>query len=101
VLTNHGLALGGGGIGSLIIHLFIWHEIFRLIRFLWLIPTLGPFIVVLLGLVVVGLIVRRQAHGPIRWGTVPVRWRRRRGAGSTGNGTGTTGYGSGRGPRDW
>jgi hypothetical protein len=98
VLTNHGLslaarlpaahhlALGGGGLAHWIIRLFIWHEIFRLIRYLWRIPTFGPFIVVLLGLIVVGLIVWRRSRGPIRWG-------RRRG--------GSTGYGSGGGPRDW
>jgi hypothetical protein len=94
VLTNHGLALGGGGIGSLIIHLFIWHEIFRLVSLVWRIHTFGPFIVALLGIVLVGVIVRRKSRGPIRWGNGPVRWGRRRSAGSTG-------YGSGRGPRDW
>jgi hypothetical protein len=112
VLTNHGLslaarlpgarlpgthhlALGGGGIGSLLIHLFIWHEIFRLFRYLWRIPTFGPFIVVLLGLILVGLIVWRQSGRPMSRG--PIRWGRRR--------SGSTSYGSGSGrdtgPRDW
>jgi hypothetical protein len=97
VLTNHALspaalpgahhlALGGAGIGSLLIHLFIWHEIFRLFRYLWDIPTFGPFIVVLLGVVAVGLMVRRRSGKPVRLG-------RRRG--------GSTGYGTGVGPRDW
>jgi hypothetical protein len=106
VLTNHGpslaahlpgahhLALGGAGIGSLLIHLFIWHEIFRLFRYLWHIPTVGPFIVVLLGLILVGGLVWRQSRGPMSRG--PIRWSRRRGS--------TSGYGSSdgaRGPRDW
>ncbi len=105
MLTNHGLtlaarlpgahhvALGGGGIASLIVHLFIWHEIFRLIRFLWRIPTFGPFVVVLLGLAFVGLIVWRQARGPIRWRGGPIRRGGRRG--------GSGGYGTGSSPRDW
>ncbi|HTA02703.1 MAG TPA: hypothetical protein VK802_20155 [Streptosporangiaceae bacterium] len=91
MLTNQGLALGGGGIGSLIVHLFIWHEIFRLIRLLWFIPTVGPFIVVLLGILLIGGMVWRKGHGPVRRG--PIRWGRRR--------TGSTGYGTGGGPRDW
>jgi hypothetical protein len=84
----HHVALGGGGIASLLIHLFIWHEIFRLFRYLWRIPTFGPFIVVLLGLMLVGVIVWRQSGRPTRLG-------RRRG--------GPGGYGSGNsnGPRDW
>jgi hypothetical protein len=82
----HHVALGGGGIANLLIHLFIWHEIFRLFRYLWRIPTFGPFIVVLLGLIVVGLIVWRRSGQPTRWG-------RRR--------SGSTSYGSGSGPRDW
>jgi hypothetical protein len=98
VLTNHAMdpaaalpgahhvALGGGGIGSLIIHLFIWHEIFRLFGYLWRIPTFGPFIVVLLGVVVVGVLVWRRSGKPVRL------LRSRRGGG--------TGYGAG-GPRDW
>jgi hypothetical protein len=80
------VALGGGGIASLLIHLLIWHEIFRLFRYLWRIPTFGPFIVVLLGLVLVGFIVWRQSGRPAGLG-------RRRG--------GPTGYGNGKGPRDW
>jgi hypothetical protein len=106
VLTNHGpslaarlpgahhLALGGGGIGSLLIHLFIWHEIFRLFRYLWRIPTFGPFIVVLLGLILVGVLVWRQSRGPMSRG--PIRWGRRGGSSS---GYGSSGRDSG--PRDW
>ena len=80
------LALGGGGLAHLIVRLFIWHEIGRLIRYLWRIPTFGPFIVIGLVLVLIGLLIWRRVRGPI--------WRgRRRG--------GLTGYGTGRGPRDW
>jgi hypothetical protein len=101
VLTNHGLALGGGGIGSLIVHLFIWHEIFRLVFFLWRIHTVGPFLVVLLGLGLIGLIAWRKGHRLIRRGRGPICWGRRRRSGSADYGTGSTGYGTGGGPRDW
>jgi hypothetical protein len=97
VLTNHALALGGGGIGSLLIHLFIWHEIWRLVLLLWRIHTVGPFLVVLLGLGLIGAIVWRRGRGPIRWGRGPVRWGRRR----AGYSRGSTRYGTGSGPRDW
>jgi hypothetical protein len=83
---NH-LTLGGGGLAHLILRLFIWHEIGRLVRYLWRIPTFGPFIVVGLGCVLIGLAVWRRYHGRGWTG------RRRRG--------GSTGYGSGSGPRDW
>ncbi len=81
------LAVGGGGLVSLLVHLFIWHEIWRLGRYLWHIPTYGPFIVVFLGLLLIGATVWRRTRGPIRLR----RWR----------GRGLTGYGSGTGPRDW
>jgi hypothetical protein len=71
----------------LIIHLFIWHEIFRLFRYLWHIRTFGPFIVVLLGVVVVGYLVWRRSGKP-------VRLRRARRDGSAGDGKSA-------GPRDW
>jgi hypothetical protein len=86
-LPGHRLALGGGGLAHLIIRLFIWHEIWRLFRYLWRIPTFGPFIVAGLVLVIVGLMVWRRFHGPVLGG-------RRRGGGSVGDGTGV-------GPRDW
>jgi len=87
-LPGHHLALGGGGLAHWIVRLIIWHEIWRLFRYLWRIPTFGPFIVIGLVLVVVGLLVWRQARGTAQWG-------RRRGGGA-GYGTGTGG-----GPRDW
>lgn len=86
-LPGHHLTLGGGGLAHLIVRLFIWHEIWRLLRYLWRIPAFGPFIVVALGLVLVGLMVWRQVHGPI--------WAGRR------RDSGPTGYGTGSGPRDW
>jgi hypothetical protein len=86
------LALGGGGLAHFIIRLFIWHEIWRLIRYLWAIRTFGPFLVIALGIILIGLMVWRRGRGPIRRGGL--RWGRRRGFGSTG-------YGTGSGPRDW
>jgi hypothetical protein len=86
-LPGHHLALGGGGLAHFLVRLFIWHEIGRLVRTLWRIHTFGPFIVVALGVLIVGLLVWRQYRRP--------RWAGRR------RGRGSTGYGSGRGPRDW
>lgn len=77
--------IGGGGIGHFIVHLFIWHLIWRAGLGLWRIPAVGPFIVVLLIVAVVALVILRKQRGP--------RWWNNRG-GSTGAGTGT-------GPRDW
>jgi hypothetical protein len=50
---------GGGGLGRAIAHLFIWHLIWRAGLGLWRVPTVGPFLVVALGLVIVALIVAR------------------------------------------
>jgi hypothetical protein len=66
-LPGHHLALGGA-LGHWIIRLFIWHEIWRLFRHLWRIPTFGPFIVVGLGLVLVGLVVWQQSRRSTRGG---------------------------------
>ena len=86
VAVRQGLhvALGGGGLVHWLVRLFIWHEIFRLFRYLWRIPTFGPFIVVILGLILVGIIV----------------WRTSRNNRST-RGTSGPPPGSGSGPRDW
>jgi uncharacterized membrane protein YgcG len=93
-LPSHHSALGGGGLAHLIVRLFIWHEIFRLFRYLWRIPTFGPYIVIVLGLVLAGLIIWRQSRGS--------GWRRGRGGGRTGSGGGTMGNGGGSSsPRDW
>ncbi len=89
------LGLGGGGLAHLIIRLFIWHELFRLFRYLWRIPTFGPFIVVALGLIIVGALIWRRAHGPFRRNGGPAQWSRRRGGNSAGS------HANGSGPRDW
>jgi len=94
VLPNLALrpaALGGGGLARLLIHLFIWHELFRLVRYLWRIPTVGPFLVAALGLVLIGLIVWRQSRRSPNWG----RTRRSERRGSA------QGRPPGPGPRDW
>ena len=85
-LVGHHLALGGGGLAHLIVRLFIWHEIGRLFRYLWRIPTFGPFIVIGLVVVIVGLVIWRQL-------------RRRAWGGSRRDGP--AGSGTGGGPRDW
>jgi len=83
--TGH-LALGGGGIGSFLVHLFIWHLIFRFVFTLWHIHTFGPIIVGLIVVGVVALAILRSRRGR-GW------WRRsRRGSGH---------YRSETGPRDW
>ncbi len=79
-------ALGGGGLAHFLVRLFIWHEIWRLGRELWHIPTFGPIIVIVLGLAVVTLSILRSQGGLGRLS-------RRRG--------GKSGTGTGAGPRDW
>jgi hypothetical protein len=86
-LPGRHLGLGGvagGGLVHWIVRLFIWHEIWRLFRNLWRVPTFGPFIVIALILVIVGLLIWRQSRRRTAWPG------RRRGDGSPG-----------RGPRDW
>jgi hypothetical protein len=56
-------ALGGGGLAHFLVRLFIWHEIWRLGRELWHIPTFGPIIVILLGVAVVALSILRSRGG--------------------------------------
>jgi hypothetical protein len=86
-LPGHHLAFGGGGLAHLIVRLFIWHEIWRLLRYLWRIHTFGPIIVIGLVIVIVGLGVWRQTRG--------------RGRPDRGRGGGPASYGGGDGPRDW
>lgn len=84
------LAIGGGGLGSVLVHLFIWRAIWRLGLVIWRIPTFGPVIIILLGLAAVALIIRHQAGLG--------------GAGRRGNRSGQGGSGrdsTGPGPRDW
>jgi hypothetical protein len=68
-----------------IVHLFIWHLIWRAGLGLWHIPTVGPFVVAFLIAAIVALVIVRNHRGP--------RWWNNRG--------GSTGAGTGRGPRDW
>jgi hypothetical protein len=77
--------LGGGGFGRVLVHLFIWHLIWRAGLGLWHIPIVGPFVVLLLLAAIVALAIMRKRRGP--------RWWNNRG--------GSTGYGTGSGPRDW
>lgn len=81
----HALALGGGGLVGVLAHLFIWHLIWRAAFGLWHIPTVGPFLVIAIVVIIVALGVLRRRRGP--------RWWNNRG--------GSTGYGTGSGPRDW
>ncbi len=80
----HGVA--AAGLGTFLVHLFIWHLIWRAGLFLWHIKTFGPIIVALIviGLIALGVFRRRRGQG---W-----PWRRRGGG---------YGYGTGTGPRDW
>lgn len=78
-------AIGGGGLGGALVHLFIWHLIWRAGFALWRVPTVGPFLVILLIAVIVTLGILRRHRGP--------RWWNNRG--------GSTGAGTGSGPRDW
>jgi hypothetical protein len=66
-LVGGHVALGGGpGLAHFLIRLFIWHEIWRLILFLWHVPAFGPWIVVLIGCALVALLVWRQQRGATR-----------------------------------
>ena len=76
---------GGGGLGRVLVHLVIWHLIWRAGLGLWHIPTVGPFVVLLLVAAIVALAIVRKQRGP--------RWWNNRG--------GSTGAGTGSGPRDW
>jgi hypothetical protein len=92
-LAGARVAIGGGGLGGLghfLIRLFIWHEIFRLFRYLWRVPTFGPFIVIAIILIVAGVLIWRRTHGPFI----------RRGGGPGGRGR-PGGGGGPAGPRDW
>src|SRR5215813_15008337 len=48
---------GGGGLGSVLVHLLIWRLIWRVGLGLWHIPTVGPFVVLLLIAVIVALAI--------------------------------------------
>jgi hypothetical protein len=92
------LALGGGGLGGLLIHLIIFRLIRRSAVGIWRIHTFGPIIDIVLGIVVVALIIIRAQRRRGRWQRRP----RRSGADSrSGPGTGDDTSGWSRGPRDW
>jgi hypothetical protein len=80
---------GGGGLVHWLVRLVIWHEIWRVIRLIWRIPTFGPvlFVLIVLAVIGTGIWTGRGFRGP-------ARLRRRRIGGSAG-------YGTGAGPRDW
>jgi hypothetical protein len=92
MLGPHVALGGGGGLVHWLVTLFIWHEIFRVIFYVWHIHTFGPIIVAIVVLGLIGLAFWRRQRGPFR----RQRWLfgRRRVSGSTG-------YGTGSGPRDW
>jgi hypothetical protein len=87
---SHALALGGGGLGRGLVHLFIWRLLWRGGLAVWRVPIFGPAIDIVLALVVVALIVLRSQLGPGWW------QRRRRPSGGTGRRSRDDA-----GPRDW
>ena len=92
------LALGGGGLGGLLIHLIIFRLIRRSAVEIWRIHTFGPIIDIVLAVLVVALLILRSRRGRGWW----QRRGRRSGAGSrSGRGTGDDTSGWSRGPRDW
>ena len=70
------LALGGGGFGRVLLHLFIWRMIWRLGMLIWRIPTVGPGVLLLIVLGIAALIIIRSRRGggwPGRGGGWPGR----------------------------
>jgi len=86
LIGGHSALVGGGGLAHWLIRLFIWHAIWRVLLALWRVPTFGPVIVIVLGLVLVALAILSSRGG--------LRWPRRRQRGSDWGSTGS-------GPRDW
>jgi hypothetical protein len=76
---------GGGGLGHALVHLFIWHLIWRAGLGIWRVPTVGPFLIVAIGLAIVAVIALRAQRGP--------QWWNHRG--------GSARQSSNRSPRDW
>jgi hypothetical protein len=76
------VAVGGGGLGRFLVHVCIWHLIWRAALALCCIPTFGPVIVVVLVIALVAAGAGRFRHGTISPG-------------------GRYGYGTGDGPRGW
>ena len=82
---------GGGGLGRVLVHLFIWRLIWRGGLAIWRVPVFGPAIDIVLALVVVGLLVLRSQRGP--------GWWQRRGGGPRSGASGGARDNSG--PRNW
>ena len=57
------VAVSGGGVGRFLVHVFIWHLIWRAALALWRIPTFGPVIVVML---VIALVAAGCLSAPAR-----------------------------------
>jgi hypothetical protein len=55
----------GGGLGSFLVHVFIWHQIWRAAPALWRIPTFGPVIVVMQVIALVAAGACRSRRGTI------------------------------------
>ena len=58
---------GGGGLGRFIVRLFIWHAIWRFILLVWRVPTVGPFLVVLIIAAVVAGAIFASRRRRITW----------------------------------
>jgi hypothetical protein len=85
VLAGHAvpaghLALGGGGLGRFLVHLFIWRMIWRLGMLIWRIPTIGPGVLLLIVLAIAALIIFRARRGAGWPGRRPTGFHRDRGA---------------------
>lgn len=92
-LALGGLGIGGAGLAHFIVRVLIFHLIWHGVLGLWHIPAVGPWLVLVLGCALVGLVVARRRPGGLRG----IRWLGKRGSIRTGS----TGYGTGTGPRDW
>jgi hypothetical protein len=84
---SHGVRAlgGGGGLARFLVHLFIWHEIWRFGRLIWHIPKFGPVIF----FVIIAVLVAGSIYGS----------RLRSGRGGFGSSARNRQTGSG--PRDW
>jgi hypothetical protein len=72
------VAVGGGGLGRFLVHVCIWHLIWRAALALWRIPTFGPVIFVVLVIALVAAGARRFRRGTISPGrALRLRHRRR------------------------
>jgi hypothetical protein len=72
------VAVDGGGLGRFLVHVFIWHLIWRAALALWRIPTVGPVIVVVLVIALVAAGACWFRRGTIFPGRALRLWHRRR-----------------------